>query len=47
MRARIADHKRGLNGMTVRGFPTQSATGSLCSSSARNCCGMKVRSRLQ
>ena len=29
MRARIADHKRGLNGMTVRGFPTQSATDAL------------------
>jgi len=26
MRTRVADHKLGLNGMTVRGFPTQSAT---------------------
>jgi hypothetical protein len=26
MRARIADHRLGLNRMTVRGFPTQSAT---------------------
>jgi hypothetical protein len=26
MRARIADHRLGLNSMTVRGFPTQSAT---------------------
>jgi ribosome-interacting GTPase 1 len=26
MRSRIAVHKAGLNGMTVRGFPTQSTT---------------------
>lgn len=29
MRARIADHKLGLNGMTVRGFPSQSGTDAL------------------
>ncbi len=29
MRTRIAEHKVGLNGMTVRGFPTQSATDAL------------------
>ena len=26
MRSRIVDHKAGLNGTTVRGFPTQSTT---------------------
>ncbi len=29
MRARIADHMLGLNCMTVRGFPSQSATDAL------------------
>jgi hypothetical protein len=52
MRARIADHKRGLNRMTVQGFPTQSATDALSKlcvelallGSARNGCGMEFGS---
>ncbi len=45
MRARIAERKLGLNGMTVRGFPSQSATDALNKLHAKLIC-LERRSQL-